>query len=237
MATIYPISSLLSSVYVPDFFESKRVSTSDGTLIKDVDFTIERDINGRDSIIRLNKIPFLDFSFYDTQRKRWFATDKYGGKWRQYGLGEWIPEWNIFNGTNPKAAKVQLVSMDGMEQGAVVSARSKPSYKFRQYKPIILSVNNFELNDIQNYSGGQTIVPKLDEVNPDRNKEFYYDFKNTIYTNQDFSLYEDEDILIEFTINISDINISCRMDTNIVNLSPYTPIVDYYIVKLTGQNL
>jgi len=236
--SVYPNSSLLTSVYIPDFFEPTRVSSLDGSIVKDTNFTFERDATGKDSIIRLNKIPFIDISKYDNQRRKWFWTDKYDGLWRYYGRGEWIIETNSFNGTG-RSSRNQMISMEGMEQGEkhsiqVIRGRGYDPY---QYKPIKISVNGVELTDISDYSGGQTVIPQLDNVNPDRNKEFYYDFRNSIYTNQDFSLYKDDDILIEFTINIDNITVNCRMDTNITNLSPYTPTVDYYIVKLTGQNL
>lgn len=234
-ANIYPNSSLITSVYVPDFFDPTLVSTSDGSLVLNTDFTIEQDTSGSSSIIRLNKVPFIDLAMYDTQRRNWFYTDRFGGKWRFYRPGSYMIETETYLDANTRYPAAY--SMDGFYNGEQKSVNDLSSFNISEYLPIRVKVNNYSLADITDYSGGQNVVGKLDNIDPTNNKEFYYDFKNTIYTNQDLSLYEAEDILIEFYINIDSINISCRMNTNITNLSEYTPSVDYYVVKLTGQNL
>lgn len=258
---LYPVTSLLNSVYVPDFFKPKVISTTDGSLTLGDNFTIERDVNGLDSIIRLHRIPFIDLSKYDKQRRKWFSVDKYGGLWRLYDTGEWIVERGEYNNvtayeTIPGSRELftiktqAAVSMEGLLGGDVYDIHSSffdtttmwkynalVDHKIEAYSPITLTVNKIELTDITNYSGNENVATKLDTVDPDNNKEFYYNFKDAIYTNQDLSLYNPEDIYLSYTVNISRVNVSCRMDTNITNLSPYTPVVDYFVIKLTGQNL
>jgi len=244
---MYGNTSLLSSIFIPDHFETRLLSTESNTLIHDIDFTFEYDTNGTLSIIKLKKIPYIDLTKYDHQRRTWYYVDQYGNLWRKYHEGEFIIETQqrcirydntgyprIIDPTGYKYISLYGIgNIDGIWDEDVSSS----DFEFSQYTPISISLNGLSLNDVTNYSSGESVIPKLDFINTEKNKEFYFNKSNTIYTNQDLNEYEIQNISISYYSNIDKIRLKCRMNTNMTGLSPYTPIVDYYIIKLTGQNL
>tara|TARA_Y100000296_G_C5121630_1_gene230698 strand:+ start:329 stop:1042 length:714 start_codon:yes stop_codon:yes gene_type:complete len=230
-----PDTSLLTSVFIPYHFEPKTLSTVDGTLIINEGFTIEPDINGLASIIRLNTIPYIDLNMYDYTRKQWYATDQFNNRWRKYDTGDFIPEFNITS-----AIDSLFINMDGLWGGELISDGDPgfSDFNFVEFTPIFISVNGVVLEDITDYSGDRNVVIQdLDTIDPINNKQFYYDKKSSLFTNQDFDLVEPNDIVITYMVNIKNISVRCRMQTNVKNLSPYTPVVDYYVAQLKGQNL
>ena len=89
-----------------------------------------------------------------------------------------------------------------------------------------------EFEDITDYAFN--VRPTLDVIIPDRNPQFYV-FNNRIYTNTELSSYEDEQISLSYFYTITDLKVHGSLNTNSSNYSSYTPIVDYYMLKLTGQ--
>jgi len=235
--TLYPESALLTSTFIPYYFEPKKVSTIDSTLIKDDNYTIEQDVNGLSSIISVRDIPYIDISKYDHLRKRFFWTDQFDNRWRVFLPGDWIEQEQSFWPEDFTYNVYQ--SIEGLLDGDLwtVTSLKLEDFNIQQFRPISVRVNGVELEDVSNYAGDRNIIPKLDNIDPSTNKQFYYDMKNTIYTNQDFDLFEDDNIEITYFKNIDSVQIYGRLNTNVTNLSSYTPVVDYYIIKLSSQNL
>ncbi len=235
--TLYPNTALLTSTFIPYYFEPKKISTLDSTLIKDDNYTIEQDANGLSSIVSLVYIPYIDITKYDHIRKRFYWTDQYENRWRVFEPGDWIERDGEIWPADFEYNKYQ--SMEGLLNGDITTVVSMQleDFDITPFRPISIKVNGVELEDITNYGGDRNIIPKLDYIDPGTNKQMYYDMKNTLYTNQDFDLYEDDNIEITYYKNIDSVQIYGRLNTNVTNLSPYTPLVDYFAVKLTGQNL
>ncbi len=241
---MYPNSSLLTSVFVPDFFDTKVVSTKESTLVKDKDFTFEYSVDGLLSIIKLNKVPYLDLSKYDHQRRQWYSVDQYENLWRKYDPGDWIIETDsfytlpgLYDPTGIDLSRYYSVyDLSPLSYLTTTTAETN-GLTLKVYSPISINVNDLEVLDITDYSKGTNIVPILNTINPDDNKEFYFDKNTTIYTNQDFSQYSDTSIIISYHVNVDKINVKFRMNTNTTELSSYTPTVDFFVVKLTGQNI
>ena len=102
---------------------------------------------------------------------------------------------------------------------------------------MMVAVQNTPLTDITNYSN-PNVKPKLNTVDPVVNKEFYYDFdQNKIITNQNLDAYAPIDVLVGFYTTIDDVSVKCRLAANEKSVSNVTPVIDYYIVKLSGQDL
>jgi len=237
---MYPNSSLLTNIFVPDYFEPKTVSTEDGTLKFNKDYTFEKDITDTLSIIKLNKVPFIDLSKYDFYRRMWYNVDQFGGLWRKYIPGDYVIEKDYVFSSKWLFAEPRYYSQEGIDDDYYYlepNALNKRGLLVSEYYPISIKLNNLKLTDVSNYTGIDNIIPKLDYVNPDQNKEFYFNKDTTIYTNQDLNVYEIDNISLSYTINIDTVNIKCRMNTNVIGFDNYTPTVDYYIVSLTGQNL
>jgi hypothetical protein len=106
---------------------------------------------------------------------------------------------------------------------------------FYRYDPIQLTINGERVSDITDYDG--LSQPALNDIKIDTNKEFYYNFiDNKIYTNQNMAGVQKESIEIKFFVNINSVSVLNKMATNISTQSSFTPSIDYYIVKLNGQN-
>lgn len=233
----YPDSAILTSLFIPFYFEPKILSTIDNTLAIDDNIVFDQDSTGQTSIIRFNSIPYIDLKLYDYNRKKYYSTDQYDNRWRVYEPGEWVIESEEY--WNEDLTYSAYVSVDGLFNGDVISGDNDSLSEFiiKQFNPITIKLNGIQVTDISDYSGDRNIITKLDVIDPTNNKEFYYDKNKSIYTNQDLSLYDVDDIDITYYVNIKDINIHCRMNTNVTNLSSNTPIVDFYLIKLLGQNL
>jgi len=234
-------SSLLTSVFIPKEFNPKLLKTVDGTLIEGEHFEYEEDNIGRKSIIKLIKLPYIDLDKYDHQRKKWYHVDKYDNLWRWYEIGEWQLETGSINDNSRAPNVVSVYGLYMSKMHNLEDAENKTliteTLKVKPFAPITIRVNDWALTDISKYSGATNIQPKLNIVDPELNKEFYYNMGDKIYTNQDFALYGADNIKISYSINVDTVQVSCRMNTNLNKLSPYTPVVDFFIVKLTGQNL
>ena len=179
------INSPLTSVLIPDFFEPIEISTENGMLVPDVDFTLDSDATGRLSIIRLKKIPYIDISRYDHRRRRWYNLDQHGSLWRRYIGGEWIIEENRvcveWIGGIPSAidtTRYKYFSVYGLNNGDGIwdNEVADSEYEFSEYNPVVLKVNDASLTDISVYAGYEAGIPELDFINPNNNKEFYYGF-------------------------------------------------------------
>jgi len=230
---MYANSSLINSIYIPDYFMPNNVSTENGTLIYDKDFTFATGTGGLTSIITLNTVPFIDLSKYDFLRRKWYYVDEFGGLWRKYIPGEYVIEQDYIYSSKWNLDTPRYYSQEGL--GTAYFNESE--FSFYEYSPISLKINDIGLTDISNYTGITNVTPKINHVNPEQNKEFYYDRNSTIYTNQDLNEYDIENISLTYKTNIDRINVKFRMNTNTTSMNNYTPIVDYYIVSLTGQNL
>lgn len=232
---LYPESSMLTSVHIPDFFEPKQLSTVDGSLRRGEHYDFVPDETGRTSIIRFTVVPYIDISRYDFERKDWYLKDQYNGKWRFFRRGQYKPHSDSIHSSSIPV----FVSMDGMYNGEEKTVFDLQSDGFRLGldRPITIRANSVRFTDITDYSGDRNISPTLNELPNTLFRQFYYDKKFSLYTNQELNDFEDDNLQIIIKTNIDKVNVKCRMGTNATGLSPYTPYVDYYIIKLTGQNL
>ena len=231
---IFGISSVTTSINIPDEFNIEFMSTEkQNSLIYDSNYRITQDNNFINSMIELDIIPYIDFNKYDNDRRSFFHTDKYGNIWRKYIPGDFILE------TEQIATEIRYYSIYNlfkMKQDFLqeaVDAVMIADLQILPYKPIILMVNSEELLDVTDYTFNS--VPTLNFINIDKNKQFYFK-NNKLYTNINFTLYKIENIDISYYKTINSVNVTCVMDANASNYSNYTPIVDYYILKLTGQS-
>jgi len=244
-------TSLLSNIInVPIEYGTNSLSTYDNSLMLDTNFRLLIDDTGTSSIIELDIVPYIDMSYFDYDRQTWFNVDKYGTIWRHYIKGNHILELNrIYDDTitcqyniNNNKSGIYF-SLDNLFKNNNTiqeylcydnDSAFIDELDINEYKPIKLIIEGDEYKNITDYNFN--IEPKLNYIAPEINKEFYIK-NNIIYTNTDLTLYKPQDINIEYQYTTSEIKVHCVMDTNSPKYSNYTPIVDYYILKLTGQQL
>jgi len=247
---IHGTSLVTTSINVPLEFGLTDMDSTSFTLTYDDNYKFVVDENNITSIIELDIVPFIDYSKYDNDRRKWFNIDKYGSLWRHYKCGDFIIE------------KDKLFTSGGDPNGGMCSAYGGNLYysmenlfklqydylypndedrikllndlQITEYEPISLLLKNEKIKDVTDYTFN--ITPTLDYIVPEKNKQFYFK-NNRLYTNLDLTLYEPQDIVIKYKSTINKIKVKNIMDTNSNNYSNYTPIVDYYMLKITGQNL
>ena len=249
LSKIFSTSNVTTSVNIPEEFGVLQLSTTTNTLNYKKNFNIKEDINGVNTIIEFDRIPYIDFSKYDHQRRTWFFSDKYGSLWRSYHKNDYIIEldeifeeqWsdfrlglvfsieNILKNIFPEG----IHTNDGNQWQYIVD------FNLTEYKPITIKLQDEEFEDITDYSFN--VQPSLDFISPNKNKQFYFDKNNRLYTNIDLFAFnideEPQNLEITYYTNVTDISVSCQMNTNNSKYSNYTPVVDYYILKLTGQTV
>jgi len=239
----YPESYLPNAAYIPAYFQPVR-HTLDGTQVQ-----FEIDSTGQTSIINLktndgtNITPFIDLSRYDAESKDWLWYDDDGLYYRLTTTILGSDELNNLYPTNYsnifRENDTLIFDKNSIELSSSFSATkdgSTGSYSFFKYSPIIVTINNWPLTDISDYSN-ITSSDRVNRVDPGK-PEFYYDFNGRIYTNQNMAGVDPKNIRIYyFTAGENSIILSCRMATNAGSASYYTPKVDNYIVKLKGQYL
>ena len=242
---LYATSLVTTSINIPNEIGINILSTEDNTLVNDKNFKIIQDDNGVNSIIEFDIIPYIDFSKYDNDRRMFYQIDKYDSIWRLYLPGDYIIEIDEINPIYSHYKHSYYYSMENIFKKKYPT-RLKSGYgtteeerqdledlQLTQYKPIRISVLGQELEDVTDYSFN--VVSTLNFVNSNINKQFYLK-GNKIYSNIDFLFYNIQDINITYYSTIDNLIVTCIMDTNASNYSNYTPIVDYYILKLTGQS-
>lgn len=248
MDAYIPDSILLNNIYIPFYVPpTKKIYNA-----KD-HFTLELDSNGIYSIINLtNNVPYIDYSRIDNETKDWFwytsegfpfriERNSDGIRWQLtsiYNIGDYSTVKLIFN------PKIQSYDSYGKELGfySVVSSQIdslgvETALDINVYngKQIIFEIAGNILTDQTNYFNIQE-ESTLTNLNPDINKEYYYNFNlNKIYTNQNLSLYDASQIKI-YTYSVTNsVDIKCRLKSNYGMNNYITPVVDYYIAKLHGQ--
>jgi hypothetical protein len=245
-----PYTSLLNDVYVPFFEKPKK--TSDYNLNS---FELEADGDGVFSIINLKKdkktfMPFIDITKYDFSRKDWYYYDESGFPYRltynedgYWDIDSVYGAPDIRGYTESETVSLQFNRNVNVELGIYIEGKQvteedvAPDIVLYKGVPISVAIENDPLVDITNYSN-PNISPTLNKINTVVNKEFYYDFdQNRIFTNQNLAGFDPIDITIGFYTSTNDINLKCRLSSNEKSPSDVTPIVDYYIAKLSGQNL
>lgn len=246
-----PYASLLNDIYVPFFEQPKK--TSDFNLKS---FEVEADAEGVISVINLKKdkktyLPFIDISKYDFSRKEWYYYDENGFPYRLSYNNE--TSWDIDPVYGAPSVSGYIAADDvslrfnrnvNIQLGIYIEGRKYTededvTENFVLYKgvPISVAIENDPLIDITNYNN-PNIKPTLNRINPDVNKEFYYDFdQNRIFTNQNLAGFDPIDITIGFYTSTNNVNLKCRLSANEKSPASVTPVVDYYIAKLSGQNL
>jgi len=231
MNRIYPDSSSIKSVYIPSYFDPVRLSLKAGSLKIEDDVVFDYDAAGKLSIIKLNRFPFIDFSYYDNERRTWFHSDKDGVRYRVYSTGEHIIETNsIHDGLEQIAISPEINISSNLNKINITPNNLK------KYQPITISLNGVDIVDITDYMS-YTNTPILNDINPDTNPEFYYNSNGIIYTNINLIAYDIRNIDISYLSTVDKLNVHCRMNTNTPIVSDKTPLVDYYVLKLIGQEM
>jgi len=237
------LSLISTAVNIPLEFGVTKLSTEiENSLKYNVDYNILQDENGLNSIIELVIPPYIDFSYYDNDRRMFFTVDKWGNKWREYNRGDYVIEDNSNISLSGRTSKIYY-SIDNVlknvkdylrigefsTDGPLINELS-----FTKYKPITVKVGTEELTDITDYSFNNQ--PTLNFINTTKNKAFYFK-ENKIYTNLELLGYNINDIDITYYSTVNSVNVTCLMSTNTAGYSNYTPIVDFFMLKLTGQTL
>lgn len=242
----YPESYLPNAAYIPAYFQPVRYPL-DGTKLQ-----FELDRTGQTSIIKLenndgHKItPFIDLSKYDAESKDWLWYDDDGLYYRLTRPDGVDQLNNLYPTRYSNITRVNdslIFDRESFELSSSFSASYNESgeevdgtYSFYKYSPIIVTINNWPLMDISDYSN-ITASDRLNRVNPGR-PEFYYDFDGRLYTNQNLAAGDPKNIKVYyFSAGQNSITLSCRLSTNAGSAGYYTPKVDNYIVKLKGQYL
>lgn len=236
------LSLISTAVNIPLEFGTNILSTENNTLVYETNYNIVKDVNGLNSIIELSVPPYIDFSYYDNDRRMFFNIDTYGNKWRKYIVGDYILEEDKVLEDSDNVS-VRYYSIDNVlklkhDYLQIGDENIGKDYidklSFTQYKPISVKVGTQELTDITDYSFNHT--PTLNYINTSKNKTFYFK-ENKIYTNLELLGYNINDIDISYSSTVNSVNVTCIMSSNSAAYSNYTPIVDYYMLKLTGQTL
>lgn len=239
-----PQSCLLNNIYIP-LYEKPRKN------ILDLEsFSIQTDINGVESIIDLNSAdekyyPFIDISKYDSEREDWYYYDTNGFPYRltYNSTGYWDVEavWEIPSiNANTSDLSISLFMQKEItcELGVYTQVTKSDNSTLNLYKgqPIVVAVNDIPLKDLTDYTNPST-KPILNNINPSVEKEFYYDFdRNLIITNQNLNGTNKKSVTIGFYTTIKETNVQYTLHANQPNPS-ITPIVKWYILKLSGQDL
>jgi len=242
-----PYTSLLNNIYVP-FYELAKKSPN----LNLKNFGLEADVNGVLSTINLNTenkkyLPFIDISRYDFSRKDWFYYNSDGFPYRlTYNAQNFWDVEPVYGepatrGYTDSLVVTNLYDRDiTIQLGIYITATDydgSGDLQFYKGIPISVVIQDIPLIDITNYSN-PNIKPMLNNIGSDINKEFYYDFdQNRIFTNQNLAGVDPVDVNTRFYTTTNEVNIKCRMATNEIDVSDVTPIVDYYIAKLSGQDL
>lgn len=249
MAQFLPESSLLDHIYIPFFRDPvKRVENCSNFFTH-----LEPDANGIFSIINLitdvedggteSVVPFIDIGKFDPETKDWFWFDGSGYPYRikQSSTVEdgWALEaqWPLgYFGTDLEFDPFVLdYAKDGKELGFYSLANS--DIRVFSGSPIFVTIEGKILSDKTVY-GNENITTGLTSLNSEVNPEFYYDsITNKIYTNQNLLGVEPQNIKVYFYKSENTVSVKARLSSNAGGPASYTPIVDYYIVKLNGQYL
>jgi len=255
---IYGDSLISTSINIPLQLGLTKLSTEYGTLIYDDDYKFVTDFNNVTSVIELKVKPYIDMNNYDYDRREWFNVDKYGNTWRHYVLGDYILEeervYDIadhpYDENDPKSGiyysmnniyKTLYDYLDYSVSSHATIINDMLGIKFKnedygliKFMPIVLKIQDKVIKNITDYDFN--VAPILNFITSEYNKEFYV-VGNKLITNVDLTLYEPTDISISYDTTVSELKVHCTMNTNSVSYGNYTPVVDYYILKLTSQKL
>lgn len=215
-----PNSVPLTSIYIPDAMGINTL-TSGVNLKYDIDYTFELDSTDKLSIIKLNKIPFINYFNYNLDVKNWYMLDMFGNR------------WSFDNNIYTSYDNITLID------GETDSFSSELRESIYQYNPITLSINGVEntLTDITDYTGNIYISPHLNMSDTEKFKQFYYDKLTNIYTNQDLMQFDPNDIKLQYEYVNPSVKVKCILNTNSFGIVSHTPTVDYYILNMIGQDL
>jgi len=251
---IFGESIINTAINIPLQFGIIKRTTKNNGLVYDIDYKFIRDDNNVISIIELNYKPYINLSFYDNDRRKWYSVDKYNSTWRHYSRYDFILEQD--GDYDISARPYTLVDGDKLN-GIYYSMNNiyknqydylyysdnttgnqndiiKDELDIKPYSPVELSILGVNATDVTDYTYNSTY--ELNYITQELNKEFYVK-NNKIYTNIDLTIYETKDIDIAIETTTTSLKVNCVMSANALNYSNYTPVVDYYILKLTGQHL
>ena len=243
---LYGTSLITTSVNLAKEYDLTLVSTENKTLVNDSNYRILQDANGVNSIIEFDIVPFIDFNNYDNERRMFYSVDKYGSAWRVYKYGDYVIELNEIFKNQWYYKSLTYFSMENLfkknvgnidfinDNEPLTGSAYLSELDIKTYKPISIKVQNQEVVDVTDYVFN--VIPILNFVNTENNKQFYFK-GNRIYSNIDFLTYNIDDIDISYFRTIDSLNVTCVLDANAFNYSNYTPVVDYYMLKLTGQTI
>lgn len=236
-----PESYLPNSVYVPHYFKPELVTIGGDKL------ALEMGSDGVVSTIHLmdnlgtELHPFIDLSMYDIDSKSWLWSDDDGlfYRYRSNALENLYPSnysgvtgngdtLNFDTATNRLYADFEALKPS--------VSRERAYYSFYKYAPFILTVNKEPFTDVSDYAY-MRISDRLNRLDSTI-KEFYYDFRGRLFTNQNLGVFDPKTIQLSYYKSSSNqVTVKCRMANNTGATSTFTPVVYDYVLKLKGQNL
>lgn len=244
-----PDTILLNNVFLPFYVPYEKIHL-DITQLE-----LIPNNNGLNSIINLNIInsrgitesivPYIEFENWDKDTKDWFWYDDDGYKYRKSlnneGGRTWLefyPIWGL--GTSKTIEYDPVLKFDSDRNndiGIYFETDDETTRKFYKGTSIAVLINEEPLKDITNYEITEG-TSELNFSNTEANKQFYYDFSlNRIITNQNLDGHDPKDVKIYLYKTNNSLSVKARLASNAEGQSYYTPVVDYYIVKLNGQDI
>lgn len=201
------------------------------------------------SVIKLNNIPYIDLNKFDLNTRDWFFYDSNGLSFslqKNIDNINWdlVSYYDIGQHTNEILTINQNIkyNKDGKNLGFYVNINKinniNISYDLRFYcgNPLFVKINGNIFKDITDYN--DKTLPNLTEFNTDLNKEFYYKFNtNEIVTNQNLLQYNIKSIEVYYYYLPNEVSVKCNLKSNGMLNTYSTPYIDYYIIKLHGQDL
>lgn len=236
--TFYPESYLPNAIYIPHHFGPELAS------ITGDEVTLESDSEGIISTIHLVNpetdeyiFPFIDLSMYDSSSKSWKWYDNDGLFYRFINgtLENLYPSnYSSLTGDGSVNFDPRSESLSGIFNGKGPNGES--SYAMYKYAPIILTINKEAIVDVTDYSYMRT-SDRLSSLNTDV-REFYYDFRGRIFTNQNLGELSASSIkLYYYKVSDNSAKVKCRMAGGYGSPSTFTPVVHDFVFKMNAQNL
>jgi len=243
MPKFIPETSLLNNVYVPQHVEPKpAILTNDNLTIIG-------------NVISLGEAkPFIRYEWFDHSRREWSWCDASGFPYR-FSYGEevdalkrkhftgWHCEgvWGTFRARNietlneyptatyDKSDELYFGQMVDLSATINTSGSVWEAGTLRLYlrTPLVVVVDGMMLSDKTNWA-------TFAKGGPLEDNEYRYDrSQNTIELGAG---YADQQVSVGFYQAHNEVSVKCRMAANEPHVSHVSPVVDYYIVKLSGQD-
>ena len=232
-----PETNFPNNVFLPHYSPPEK-------MVLDLNsFSVDTNSNGVPSILSLGEsyIPYIDFSKFDPEREDWMWEDDYGLFYKKIKRADL--EFTGYSDYQFACSSLNLsFSFDALWVTGKIDRELKREIikvgirNFYKFKPINLIINGVPLKDVTSYSFRSSNI--LSDINIEQNKEFYYSPEtNKIFTNQNLDSFRPEDVILQFFVVKSTVSLYCKMSTNYGYPSKITSYIDYFTLKLRGQDI